>query len=143
MSRTEVQAFLETYREAFDRLDGDAVADLWHTPSGITGRRDGASLPALTWWTTDTPMRDNHRALCNLYRGNGYRRAEFEMIDCVSLGADHAFANLHWTLWREDNSLLQAFHTGYNLMRTASGPKVLLVTAYEEDLAGIKRHAAE
>ena len=141
MSHAEVQAFFETYREAFNRLDGDAVADLWHTPSAIANRGEAAAQ--LTWWSEDEPMRANHRGLCGLYRGNGYRRAEFEIADCVSLGADHAFANLHWTLWRANNSLQQAFHTGYNLMGTASGPKVLLVAAYEEDLEEIKRHAAE
>ena len=50
--------------------------------------------------------------------------------------------NLHWTLWRHDGSLLQDFHTGYNLLRTAAGPKVVLVTQYEEDIARMKPNAA-
>ena len=141
MSHAEVQAFFETYRDAFNRLDGDAVADLWHMPSGITNSTEAAAQ--LTWWGEDKPMRANHRALCDLYRGSGYQRAEFEIVDCVRLGADHTFANLHWRLWRDDGSLLQDFHAGYNLLRSATGPKVLLVTAYEEDIARMKRHAAE
>jgi hypothetical protein len=35
MSRRETLAFFRRYRTAFNRLDGDAVADLWHTPSSI------------------------------------------------------------------------------------------------------------
>ena len=143
MSHAEVQAFFETYRAAFNRLDGDAVADLWHTPCAITNSRSGEAAARLTWWSDDAPMRANHRALCSLYRAEGYHHADFALVDCISLGAHHAFANLHWTLWRSDGSLLQDFHTGYNLLRTPSGPKVLLVTAYEEDLARINRHAAE
>ena len=143
MSRTEVQAFFEIYRDAFNRLDGDAVAELWHTPSAITNTRSGAAMAQLTLWHDDAPMRANHRALCEIYRGNGYHHADFALVDCVSLGAHHAFANLHWTLWRNDGSPLQDFHAGYNLLRTAAGPKVVLVTQYEEDIARMRTHAAE
>jgi hypothetical protein len=143
MSRTEVQAFFEAYRDAFNRLDGDAVAALWHTPSAITNTRSGEASAQLTLWSADAPMRANHRALCDLYRGNGYRDARFEIVDCINLGAHHAFANVHWSLWRHDGSLLQEFRTGYNLLRTAEGPKVLLVTQYEEDIARMKQHAAQ
>ena len=83
MSRTEVQAFFETYREAFNRLDGDAVADLWHTPSAITNTRSGAATAQLTLWPDDAPMRANHRALCEIYRGNGYHHADFALVDCA------------------------------------------------------------
>ena len=143
MSHAEVQAFFEAYREAFNRLDGDAVAELWHTPSGITNTRAGDAAAQLAWWSDDAPMRANHRALCEVYRGLGYRRADFAIVDCVSLGANHAFANLHWTLRRDDGVLLQEFRTGYQLLRTPRGPKVLLVTQYEEDVARMNQHAAD
>jgi hypothetical protein len=53
MSRREVLAFFRRYRAAFDRLDGDAVAALWHAPRAIADtaqpdwtlkRRDGSGL---------------------------------------------------------------------------------------------------
>ena len=141
MSHAEVLAFFEAYREAFNRLYGDAVADLWHTPSAISN--GGEAAAQVTWWGEDAPMRANHRALCDIYRGNGYHHADFEIVDCISLGAHHAFANVHWSLWRDDGSLLQDFLTAYNLLRTKRGPKVLLVTQYEEDITRMKRHAAE
>ncbi|MFN0186209.1 MAG: hypothetical protein ACKVQR_20540 [Aquabacterium sp.] len=137
MSRSEVLAFFDRYREAFNRLDGDAVADLWHTPSAITDAR------ADTVWTDEAPMRANHRALCDLYRANGYARADFDLVQHEALGADHAFAHLRWTLTRADGSVLQRFGTGYNLRRTPAGPKVLLCTAYQEDIAEMKQHAAQ
>jgi hypothetical protein len=141
MSHTETQAFFETYRDAFNRLDGDAVADLWFEPSGITNTGADQSA-ALTWWPTDAPKRANHRALCDLYRHNGYDHANFEIQRHVAMGDNHAFAHVHWTLMREDGSLLQQFHTGYQLLRTASGPRVLLAVAHQENIAEMKRHAA-
>lgn len=157
MSRTETQAFFETYRDAFNRLDGHAVADLWHSSSGITdsasdgkgegegeGEGEGGTGHArLTWWAEDAPMRANHVALCDLYQKNGYASADFVIEDHVPLGPAHAFAHLHWTLLRADGSLLQQFHTGYQLMQTAQGPKVLLAVAHQENIAELKRHAAE
>ena len=147
MSHAEVQAFFARYRDAFDRLDGDAVADLWHVPSGIADSPATAGGWAgggrLTWWPDDAPMRANHRALCALYRGAGYHRARFEIEASWPLGAHHAAARLRWTLTRADGSLLQRFHTAYQLIDTASGPKVLLCTAYEENLQEMTPHAAQ
>jgi hypothetical protein len=145
MSRTETQAFFEAYRDAFNRLDGDAVADLWHGRSAIssTGRAGAGSAAELTWWSEDAPMRHNHRALCEVYRGADYGRADFVIEAHVPMGADHAFAHLHWTLQRRDGSALQQFHTGYQLLRTAHGPRVLLAVAHEERLSEMKPHAAQ
>ena len=141
MTLREVTGFFETYRDAFNRLDGDAVADLWHAASGIADSRDG--LGRLTWWPDDAPMRANHRALCEVYRQADYGRADFEIVHHEPMGANHAYAHLKWTLQRRDGSPLQTFGTGYQLMRSASGPKVLLATAFEEDLQEMKRHAAQ
>ncbi len=142
MGLEETQAFFETYREAFNRLDGDAVADLWCEASGITDSGGAEGRARLTWWPQDAAMRANHRALCEVYRQADYGHADFTLLQHLPLGANHAFAHLHWTVTRRDGSLLQQFHTGYQLMRTASGPRVLLAVAHQENIAEMKRHAA-
>ena len=141
MTPADVTAFFERYRDAFDRLDGDAVADLWHVPSGIADAKDGAGR--LTWWADEAPMRHNHRALCEVYRRAGYHRAGFEIEACWPLGPSHAAARVGWTLTRADGSVLQRFRTAYQLIDTANGPKVLLCTAYEENLQEMTPHAAQ
>jgi hypothetical protein len=138
MSRTETQAFFATYRDAFNALDGDAVADLWHSTSGIADNHGEGGQAKLTWWPEEAPMRANHRALCDAYRKADYGRADFEVQQHVSMGDNNAFAHLRWTLRRRDGSLLQQFHTGYQLMRTAQGPRVLLAVAHDEDLRAMQ-----
>jgi hypothetical protein len=138
MNPAETQAFFEAYRDAFNRLDGDAVADLWHSSSGITDTPAQGAHAGLTWWPEAGPMRANHRALCALYRQAGYGQAQFVMEHCVPMGPNHAFAHLRWTLTRADGSLLQQFHTGYQLLRTAQGPRVLLAVAYAENLSAMR-----
>ncbi|MFD2453083.1 Cif family virulence factor [Ideonella paludis] len=44
MSLQEVEQFVQRYQAAFNALDGDAVADLWHSPSGIADERAGQGL---------------------------------------------------------------------------------------------------
>jgi hypothetical protein len=142
MSHAEVHQFFEAYRDNFNRLDADAVADTWHTQSGITHRAREGDFAAYTMWPTDAPMRANTHALCDAYRNNGYSHAEFAIDRCESMGAHHAFAVVQWTLHRKDGSLLQSFKTGYNLMRTEHGPRVILATQFEEDIQKMKRDAA-
>ncbi len=143
MNESETRAFFERYRDAFNQLDGDAVADLWHTPSCITDSDADAGTARVTLWSQDAPKRKNMRALCDVYMLNDYGRAEFAFEHFHALGANHAFVNVHWKLWRKDGSLLQEFHTAYQLLRTARGPRVVLATAYEEDVARMKLAALE
>lgn len=140
MSRAEIESFFIRYRDAFNQLDGDAVADLWHVPCGITDDR------VVTWWSEDAPMRANHQALCAVYAAADYAHADFEIVHAHAMGANDAFVHIDWALQRHDGSLLQRFRTGYNLRRTPAGLKVLLATAYSEDLGAMKkenRHAAQ
>ena len=141
MSLQETTAFFEHYRSIFNRLDGDAVADAWHVPSGIADSHGEGGTARLDIYADDASVRANMHALCDAYRRNGFARAEFELLDHVALGANHAFAHLHWTLHRADGSVLQSFRTGYQLARTVHGPRALLAVAYEEDLGTMPPHA--
>jgi hypothetical protein len=143
LSQTETQHFFETYRDAFNRLDGDAVAGLWHASSGITDSLSADGTARLTWWPDEAPMRANHRALCEVYRQADYSRADFDLEQHVAMGPSHAFAYVRWTLRRSDGSVLQQFRTGYQLIRTAEGPRVLLAIAHQENLSEMKPHVAQ
>jgi hypothetical protein len=142
MSHAEVHQFFANYRDNFNRLDADGVADTWHVQSGITHRASEGDFAGYTMWPTDAPMRANTHALCDMYRNNGYSHAEFEIDRCELMGAHHAFAVVQWILKRSDGSLLHSFKTGYNLMRTEHGPRVILATQFEEDIQKMKRDAA-
>jgi hypothetical protein len=142
MKRDEVLDFFDRYRAAFDTLDGDAVADLWHVPCAIAGVHASAAHGQTTWWHEDAPMRDNMRALCAVYRNSGYARASFELRSLTPMGPHHAFADVAWVLHRSDDhpagALLQAFRTGYQLIRSAQGLRVMMCVAHDEDLAAMQ-----
>ena len=71
-------------------------------------------------------------ALCELYRDNGYVSATFEPGAFIAQGSDFAVADLAWNISRRDGLEPWRFNTTYNLMRTQSGWRVLLCTAYSE-----------
>jgi hypothetical protein len=122
----DIRAFFEQYRDAFDRLDGEAVARLYAVPSGI------ASDTGYAHWPAFEPIRDNMVALCDLYRGNGYAGARFEPGTFLPQGHDFAVADIAWTIeWTGKPP--SRFSTTYNLMRTPEGWRVLLCTAYSEE----------
>lgn len=142
MSLQETTEFFEHYRDAFSRLDGEAVGNAWHVPSGIADSHGSEGTTRLDIYADDAALRANMNALCDVYRRNGFASAEFDVLDHVALGANHAFAHLHWVLRRADGSELQSFRTGYQLARTGDGPRALLAVAYQEDLSTMVPHAA-
>ncbi len=121
----EIRRFFERYRDAFNALDGDAVADLYAVPSGIVDPR------GYTHWVDAAPIQQNMRALCDLYRQHGYVRASFEERAFVEQGEDFAIADIKWHIERDAQAPWE-FATTYNLMRQQGQWKVLLCTAYSE-----------
>jgi hypothetical protein len=127
-----LQKFFSAYRDAFNSLNGDAVAELWHVPSGI------AQGGGVTWWAEMPPIRDNFAALCESYRQVGFERTDFDLKAAHQLGPQFAWADVQWTIWRADGTVLQRFGTAYQLILTPTGWRVLLCTAYQEDLAAMR-----
>ena len=123
----EIRAFFEQYRNAFDRLDGNAVARLYAVPSGI------ASDGGYTHWPAFEPIEANMVALCRLYLEHGYSRAHFEPNFYFSQGDDFAIADLSWRIERTEDREPWRFSTTYNLVRSKEGWRVLLCTAYSEN----------
>jgi ketosteroid isomerase-like protein len=124
--RADLLAFFESYRAAFDALDGDAVARLYAVPAGIASER------GYEHWSSFAPIRENMTALCALYRANGYVAARFEQRGVIEQGERFAVADIRWTIERTEGQAPWRFDTTYNLMRTSDGWRVLLCTAYSE-----------
>jgi hypothetical protein len=122
----DIHHFFEQYRDAFNALDGEAIARLYALPSGIA--QDGS----YTHWETFAPLRDNMVALCKLYRERGYEAAAFEPGSCLMQGTHHAMVDVRWQITWSTGGEPWHFNTAYNLIRTAQGWRVLLCTAYSE-----------
>jgi hypothetical protein len=123
---TEITRFFERYRDAFNSLDGEAVAQLYAVPSGI------AQDAKYTHWPEFEPIRNNMVALCSLYRERGYAAAEFQPSAFLQQGDDFAIADLRWKINWATGAAPWEFGTTYNLVRTKEGWRVLLCTAYSE-----------
>ncbi len=121
----DLLAFLDTYRDAFNGLDGDAVAALYAEPSGISqgGRH--------THWPDRAAVAANMRALCTQYREQGFVRAAFEPRLTLPLGDHDALIEVDWRIERASAPPWR-FATAYHLARGPSGWQVRLCIAHEE-----------
>ncbi len=122
----EITAFFASYRDAFNALDGQAVAQFYAEPSGIA--QDGV----YTHWPDRQPVAENMTALCKIYKERGFIRADFEPCQFFSQGENYAVADIQWGIDWNAGQEPWRFKTTYNLVRTAEGWKVLLCTAYSE-----------
>ena len=122
----EIREFFETYRDAFNTLDGSAVAAFYAEPSGIA--QDGM----YAHWPQRQPVVENMTALRELYQDRGFVRADFEPHQFIDQGANYAVADVQWRTDWDGEQEPWHFKTTYNLVRTAQGWKVLLCTAYSE-----------
>jgi hypothetical protein len=122
----EIRAFFESYRDAFNALDGHAVADLYAEPSGI------AQGGVYTHWPERGTVAANMTALCGLYKDKGFLRADFEAGQFVDQGETHAVADVLWRIDWDGGQDPWRFRTTYNLVRVSGVWQVLLCTAYSE-----------
>ena len=124
----EVSRFLEAYKAAFDRLDGRAIAALFSEPSGLL------SGSTYVHWPTRKDVERNMRALCEIYRRDGYREASHESFEVLQLGAHSALVDVRWRIDRAEGTP-RRFGTAYHLVRKDARWWVLLCIAYEEERA--------
>ena len=122
----EITTFFENYRDAFNALDGSAVAEFYAEPSGIA--QDGV----YTHWPDRKPVAENMTALRTLYKDKGFIRADFEPCQFIDQGENYAIADVQWRIDWSAGQEPWSFKTTYNLVRAAQGWRVLLCTAYSE-----------
>ena len=122
----EIRKFFESYRDAFNALDGSAIAEFYAEPSGIA--QDGT----YTHWPERKSVVENMVALCKMYREQGFIRADFEPRQFIDQGEKYAVADVQWRIDWGSVKDPWSFKTTYNLVRTARWWKVLLCTAYSE-----------
>ncbi len=84
----EIRAFFESYRDAFNALNGRAVAEFYAEPSGIA--QDGT----YTHWPERKRVAENMMALCKLYEERGFIRADFEPCQFIGQGEKYAVADV-------------------------------------------------
>lgn len=124
----EATRFIGRYAQAFDALDGHAVAALYAQPAGILDRN------GYTHWSTPDQIAANMVALCAHYRSNGYLRNGFELRACLAQGRMALFADVIWTLHWQDRAAT-TFGTGYLLRLQDNEWRIQICSAYEETLA--------
>ena len=121
----EIHTFFETYRDAFNRLDGRAVSAHYEIPAMIAhagGNGVFADVEALD---------RNNVALCDQYAKSGFQWADFEARTFIPQGDNFCVADVAWKITRK-NQAPESFNTSYALSRRSGAWKVFCVTAYEE-----------
>ena len=121
----DIRAFFDSYRDAFNRLDGRAVSAHYDLPSMIVDAKCNAIF------ADDEALDRNNVALCDFYAGSGFIRADFEERAFVAQGDNFCVADVRWAISRRDGSH-DRFNTGYTLARRGGGWKIAAVTAYQE-----------
>ncbi len=128
----EIRAFFDSYRDAFNRLDGRAVTAHYQVPSMISNHASAGLFQDID------ALLANNDALCRIYREGGFVAARYTENIALEQGEHFYLADLAWTI--ETNSgAPQQFNTTYQLVRRAiaggaSEWKIEHVTAYSEVL---------
>jgi len=121
-----LRSFFDRYRDAFDALDPNAIAELYAEPSGIQ------SGEHYLHWSSRAELCENMRGLCAHYTARGYQSASYEVVALRELGDFAVFADVYWQIEASGDAPGWSFRTAYNLSLAPSGWRVRLCTAYEE-----------
>jgi hypothetical protein len=120
----EIRTFFQKYAAAFDTLDGDRIAPLYHLPT-VTMRGDG-SIHCLQ---SRADLAKFFQSVADLYQREGASPpGMFKNLQVQPLGRLSALATLEWVLRRADGSTIREWRQSYNLVRGAGGWQILVST---------------
>lgn len=125
--RTVAHLFFTEYRDHFNRLDGKSIARLWNVPSGVMEH------DTVVFWDSAAKVEANLSALCERYRFSEFGTADFEILHIRPIGESAFFVHLVWTLRRRDGAVWYRFGTGYQLMYSDDGARIVLAVAHGAD----------
>ncbi len=119
----EIRGFFEEYAEAFDSIDGNCIAALYHMPT-VTMRGDG-SIHCLQ---SREELARFFQGVADTYYKDGYRSGRFKDLQVTPIGERSALATMDWELQRADGSVIRAWRQSYNVVRVGNGWQILVST---------------
>ena len=122
-----IEAFFETYANAAEAMDAEALASMHHAPC-IKVHGDGRIECLLT----HNDIRAFFEQLGARYaaRDHGHSRRS-DLLE-IPIGSAAVLASLTWEQFRKDGSLYRRFRRSYNLVRVASDWKILAAIAHRD-----------
>ena len=120
---SDVRAFFESYQDAFDSIDGQRIAALYHIPT-VTMRGDG-SIHSLQ---SREELARFFQGVADNYQKDGYAGGRFDELQVSPIGGRSALATMDWQMLRRDGSLIREWRQSYNLVREGSGWQILVST---------------
>lgn len=121
----EIRAFFEACNNAFELIDGNRIAALYHVPT-ITMRGD-ASVHCLQ---SRDELARFFQGVADSYLKDGYRGGNFKNLQVVPLGERSAVATMDWEMRRGDGSLIREWRQSYNVVRVGNGWQILVSTIH-------------
>ena len=121
--RSNVRAFFESYQAAFDSIEGERIAALYHIPT-VTMRGAG-SIHSLQ---SREELARFFQGVADSYQKDGYAGGSFEEFEVSPIGECSALATMDWEMRRRDGSLIRKWRQSYNLVRAGSSWQILVST---------------
>ena len=92
---SDVREFFESYRDAFDSIDGQRIASLYHIPT-VTMRGDG-SIHSLQ---SREELARFFQGVADNYQKEGYAGGRFDELQVSPIGGRSALATMDWQMLR-------------------------------------------
>jgi hypothetical protein len=127
-SETRVNAFLSSYRKAFEQLDAPRIAGHFAYPAHVTSDAEEISLTPVATGEQWLPQLER---LIALYRTIGFRSARVVETNIIELSPRLLQAAVRWELLDSAGSPLYAFDASYTLVE-AEGDLRIAALAHNE-----------
>jgi hypothetical protein len=124
----KVTTFLESYKTAFERLDADAIADLFVYPLHIIGDDEQitpASIGSREEWTNQL------RGLLRGYHAMGFSSANILDLSVIELSPRLFQAAVHWDLRDRAETSLYDFTAVYTLAEIGGNLRIAAIAHNE------------
>jgi hypothetical protein len=125
----DIQAFFDSYRDAFERRDAGAIADHFRFPLHVTG--DAGEVTAVAIPSVEAWIPQLERLLA-VYKQLDVRTAQMVDVRITRFSPRLAQAAVHWALESSAGKTIYEFDATYTLAGTGASQKITAIAHNEQ-----------
>jgi len=127
-SEIDLEPYFNSYKKCYETFDLENLVSFFVAPLTIIHKGTIKSIPTMA------EVSKNMSALFEIYKEKGLVKADYLILFTQNFDKNNILTCLEWSLYDQENNILDHFKCNYQLLNQGNGFKIVVVSNLEENV---------